>query len=143
LNEFAAALEATQLAQFLKVSRWVYPLVNAGHILGVALLVGAIVPMDLRLLRGDTRAIWLRRYAAFGFALALTCGAMLFVTQATDYVGNGWFQAKMALLAVALLNVAAHPRLAMLSFARRRLTASISLALWPAVLIGGRLIGYS
>ena len=50
--ETAAALEATALAQFLKASRWVYPLVNAGHILGIALLVGAVIPMDVAVLRG-------------------------------------------------------------------------------------------
>lgn len=143
MNELAAALEATQVAQFLKVSRWVYPLVNAGHILGLALLIGAVVPMDLRLLRGDAAATWLRRYAAAGLALAILCGALLFATQATDYVGNGWFRAKMFFLAAALLNVAMHPRLAGLSAGRRRLAASASLALWPAVLICGRMIGYS
>lgn len=47
--EIAAALEATPLAQFLKGSRWIYPLVNAGHIFGIALLVGAVVPLDLSL----------------------------------------------------------------------------------------------
>ncbi len=143
MNELAVALEATQVAQFLKVSRWVYPLVNTGHVLGLALLIGAIVPMDLRLLRGGAEATWLRRYAAAGLALAVSCGALLFLTQATDYVTNGWFRAKMLLLAAALVNVAAHPRLAALTETRRRLAATVSLALWPAVLICGRMIGYS
>ena len=143
MNEVAAALEATALAQFLKVSRWVYPLVNAGHILGIAILVGAIVPMDLRLLRGDPAGVWLRRYAAAGIAIAATFGALLFVTQATDYIANGWFQAKMAVLAMALLNVALHPRLAALADGRRRLAAGISLATWPTVLVLGRMIGFS
>jgi hypothetical protein len=142
LNELAAALEATQLAQFLKVSRWVYPLVNAGHILGVALLVGAIVPMDLRLLRGDRQALWLRRYAAAGLVLAAICGALLFVTQAADYLSSGWFLAKMTVLVVALGNVAIHPRIARLSGGRRRAAATISLASWPVVLLLGRMIGY-
>lgn len=45
-----AALEASTWATALSGSLWVYPLINAGHLLGIALLVGAIVPMDLRLL---------------------------------------------------------------------------------------------
>jgi len=45
-----AALEGTALAQALRVSRWGCAAVNAGHVLGVALLVGAIVPLNLRLL---------------------------------------------------------------------------------------------
>lgn len=142
MNEIAAALEATPLAQHLKVSRWTYPLVNAGHILGIALLIGAIVPMDLRLIRGDSGAVWLRRHAAAGLAIAVVCGALLFVTQATEYIGSGWFQAKMAVLAVALANVAAHPRLVPLSAPRRLAAGAISLATWPAVLLLGRMIGY-
>ena len=50
IEEWPAALEATPLATALRGSVWVYPLVNAAHILGVALLVGSIVPLDLRLL---------------------------------------------------------------------------------------------
>lgn len=50
IDEWAAALEATDLATTLRGSVWAYPLVNAAHILGVALLVGATVPLDLRLL---------------------------------------------------------------------------------------------
>jgi hypothetical protein len=142
LIEIAAALEATALAQFLKVSRWVYPLVNAAHILGIALLIGAVVPMDLRLLRGDASAIWLRRYAAFGLAVAMVCGALLFVTQASDYVVSGWFRAKMLLIAAALANIALHPRLARLPDNRRRAVAGASLALWPLILILGRMIAF-
>ena len=140
--EIAAALEATRLAQFLKASTWIYPLVNAGHILGIALLVGAVVPMDLRLLRGDAGAIWLRRYAATGLALAAFCGALLFVTQAQDYVRSDWFLAKMLVLAAAMANVMLHPRLAPLPPRRRQCAAAISLLAWPTVLLLGRMIGY-
>ncbi len=140
--EVAAALEATALAQHLKASRWTYPLVNAGHILGVALLVGAVVPLDLSLLRGRTDALWLRLHAAAGLTLAVVCGVMLFVTQATEYVLSGWFAAKMALLAIALANVAAHPRLARLTPLRRRAAAAASLAAWPGILVLGRLVAY-
>jgi hypothetical protein len=142
VSAIAAALEATAPAQFLKASRWVYPLVNAGHLLGVAVLIGAIVPMDLRLLRGDAGAVWLRRFAAAGLTLAAIFGTLLFVTQAGDYLESGWFRAKMAVLAVALVNVALHPRLAGLPDLRRRFAAGVSLATWPAVLILGRMIGY-
>lgn len=149
MTDLAAWLEAAALAQFLKQSRWVYPLVNAGHILGIALLIGAVVPMDLRLAglmrRGSAgqAVALLRPFAAAGLALALSCGSLLFVTQATDYIGNPWFRWKMALLAAALLNAALHPRLQHLQLPRQRLAASLSLALWPAVLICGRMIAYS
>jgi hypothetical protein len=50
IEAWMAELEATVLAAALRGSVWAYPLVNAGHILGVALLIGSIVPLDLRLL---------------------------------------------------------------------------------------------
>ena len=64
------------------------------HVLGVALLVGAVVPMDLRLIgvwRGDvpTRGGAARccgRSPPSGPALAVVTGVLLFTVQATDYV---------------------------------------------------------
>lgn len=147
--EVAAALEAAPLAQFLKASRWTYPLVNAGHIFGVGLLIGSVVPMDLRLLgwlrplsAGETVRL-LRPVAATGLVLAVACGALLFITQAGDYVQNGWFRAKIALVIVAVANAVLHMRLAAFDTPRRQGAAALSLVLWPAILICGRMIGYS
>jgi hypothetical protein len=140
----AAALEATALAQALRVSQVVYPLVNAGHVLGIALLVGAVVPMDLRaagLIRGpDVRSLvrFLRPFAGLGLLLAAFCGVLLFLVQATDYTASPWFRAKMALLILALTNVALHLRCDPLPAK----AALLSLLLWPAVLVSGRMIAY-
>lgn len=134
-----AAVEQTALAEFLKRSRWVYPLVNAGHILGLAMLVGAVLPMDWAILRGRAEPRFLRGWALAGLALAVVCGAMLFVTQAGDYLASGWFRAKMAVLAAALANAAL--ALTWPGDVPRALAAA-SLLLWPAVLILGRMIAY-
>jgi hypothetical protein len=138
--ETLAGLEATGLAQHLKASRWTYPLVNAGHVLGIALLVGAVLPMDVAVLRGRGAAAvrLLRPWAVAGFALAAASGALLFITQAGDYLGSPWFRLKMALLAAALLNAALHLRAGTPS----RRAALISLVLWPCVLLSGRMIAY-
>ena len=142
--ETAAALEATAVAQFLKASRWVYPLVNAGHILGIALLVGAVIPMDVAVLRGRAVAAvgLLRPWSIAGFALAAACGALLFVTQATDYVASPWFLAKMGVLTLAVLNAVVHVRLDRFPPRQRRQAAIASLVLWPVALILGRMIAY-
>ena len=50
MDEWLAALEATAIARELRASVWAYPLVNAGHRLGIALLLGAMVALDLKLL---------------------------------------------------------------------------------------------
>lgn len=132
--ELLAGLEATALAEHLRQSRWTYPLVNAGHVAGIALIIGAVIPMDLRLLRlvggPDPAATvaFLRPFAVAGLVLAASCGVLLFIAQASDYLGNPWFQAKMALLGLALANAALHLRLDSAPPARQRLAAKVSLA---------------
>jgi hypothetical protein len=150
LDAFLAAIEASGVAVHLRGSRWTYPLVNAGHILGVALLVGAIAPLDLRLM-GLWRqepvarlAAILRPVAAGGAVIAIATGALLFSVQAGDYAALALFQAKMALIALGLANVALHRggRLAALSAPRQRAAGVASLGLWVGVLVCGRMIGY-
>ena len=43
-------LEALPLAAWLRRPTPAYPLVNAAHILGIGLILGAILPLDLRLM---------------------------------------------------------------------------------------------
>jgi hypothetical protein len=148
LTDLAALLEATSLAQYLKASQWVYPLVNAGHIFGIALLVGAIIPLDLTLAgilkRGDVKTTMalLRPFAIAGLVIATLCGAILFITQAGDYVQNSAFLAKMALLGLGVLNAALHLSLTDTHPRAARALALLSLLIWPTVLILGRMIGY-
>lgn len=149
MESLAAALEASDLAAWLRRSRWTYPGVNTLHVLGVALLVGAIVPMDLRLLglwRGDvamaTVVRLLRPVAAFGAALALATGGLLFIVQARDYVALPLFYAKMALVALGLAHALLNSRIASAPRARQRLAGALSLAVWAAALTCGRLLGY-
>ena len=50
LTDVLNALQDAALVGALRRSHWVYPIVNTGHIVGLALLFGAIVPLDLRLI---------------------------------------------------------------------------------------------
>lgn len=155
-----ATLEATLVARALRASVWVYPLVNAAHVLGVALLLGAIIPLDLRLL-GVWRAVplaplWqvLTRSAAVGLALAVVFGTLLFVARATEYAASGLFVAKMVLIMLATANALALRAAGVDALLRStdtaqalpvriRLAAAISLGAWLTVLTLGRLVGYS
>lgn len=156
MDGWPAALEALALARALGDSAWLYPLVNAGHILGIALLLGAIVPLDLRLL-GLWREVallplWtvLGRTAACGLVLAMACGSLLFITRATEYVASAPFVAKMACVAAGIAN-AGWLRLRTGDPSRwhggvplhARVAAAISLAAWPTAMLLGRWIGYT
>jgi hypothetical protein len=137
------AVEASQLAEYLRQSRWTYPLVNAGHIAGIALLFGAVVPMSILSLRRASPASALTRalrpFATAGLVVAVVCGGLLFVTQAGEYVANGWFRTKLALIALALANAAWHLRAEIVPAP----AAVASLVLWTAALVSGRMIGFS
>ena len=150
MPELLAGVEASALAAFLRGSRWTYPLVNAAHLLGVALLVGGVAPLDLRLLGVWPRepvarlAAVLRPVAATGAALAILTGLLLFSVNARDYAATDLFRLKMALLALGLCNAALHagPRLLALPPRGRRVAGALSLGVWVAVLLCGRLLGY-
>jgi hypothetical protein len=150
--ELLAGLEASPLAAGLRGSVWPYPLVNAAHIVGIALLFGAIVPLDLRLmgLFKDVEAATLSRLlvpvAAIGLALAIAAGSLLFITDARDYFASNLFRAKMIVLLLALANIVLAFRLSRRtgagSAACLRVAAATSIGLWVTVIVLGRLVGY-
>lgn len=149
-----AAIEGAGVAEYLRHGRWSYAAVNALHVFGIALLVGAILPLDLRLL-GFWRATpvevlapVLVPVAASGLAIAVCAGVLLFSVRAQEYSGNGFLQAKVVLVATgALAAVTLHrrsgPRLEGASSARLALHGSISLTCWIGALVCGRLIAFA
>lgn len=146
----------TALARALRGSGDLYAAVNAAHILGLALLIGSILPLDLRLAGGFGRVsaaallTVLRPVAMVGLAAAVVTGAMLFTVNPADYLANPAFRLKMLLLLAALANVIVIER----SPALRRMAggddpsawlrtgAALSAFLWVAVLVAGRWIGF-
>ncbi len=149
-----AAIEGTALAQVLRGSRWAYAGVNAAHIFGVALLVGSVVPLNLRLLgmwRGISREAAVRMLApvaASGLALALLTGPLLFSVRAREYSGVGFLHLKLIFIAVGVLSalalVRAHGFL-LKDAPRARLAghAALSTVCWLGALACGRLIAFA
>ena len=148
-----AALEQAPLVEALRNSTYVYPLVNAFHVVGIALLFGGIVPLDLRLAgwRRDTAPVdplarLLLPVAIFGLVLAIATGLLLFATDARAYAESWLFRTKLVLIAAALVNALALRRIDWRSgdpVPRRVAWAGIvSLLLWLGVIVVGRLIGY-
>jgi hypothetical protein len=158
LTEFASALQSTALATALRQSFWVYPLVNAGHIVGLALLFGAIVPLDLRLLgfwpRVPLAAMSriLLPVALAGLALAVPTGVLLFSVRATEYAATPLLWIKFSLIACAIANalllrlslpwaVFEHSDLVGTT-PRLQLAGALSIGLWLGTIVAGRMIGY-
>ena len=147
-----AAIEQAGPVAALRDSYLAYPLVNALHIIGVALLFGAIVALDLRLTGWrraagpvDNVARLLLPVAIGGLLLAIPAGLLLFATDARAYAASPLFQAKMLLIALAIGNVlwlrtsdwrGERPQ------RRVALAAGVSIALWLGAIVLGRMVGY-
>ena len=138
----------------LRSERWGYAAVNAAHILGVALLIGAILPLNLRLFglwRAVPRALLVRvlvPMAAAGLGLAVVAGFLLFSVRAQEYAAIGFLQVKLLLVVVGTLTaLEAHRRYGLLleGASRWRLTAhaGISTICWLGALLCGRLTGFA
>lgn len=144
-------------ARWLQQSGTAYLFVNATHILGLGLLLGAMLPLDLRLMLGRSQAALsvlapvAIRTAAVGLVLAVLTGAWLFSVNPANYLGNTAFRWKLLLLSLALVNVAIqHRQWRSLGFpdAARvlpmgvRVSAGTSALLWISTLVAGRWIGF-
>ena len=142
----------------LRHSRWTYASVNAAHIVGIALLFGAIVPLDLRLM-GWRRAVPIRTMARTllpvaiaGLVLAVVAGLALFSIRAVKYAGTELFQVKMALLACAVTNAlllnhaaqweAQQQTVGVAPPLRLRLAGAVSIMLWMSVIACGRMLAF-
>lgn len=107
--EFFAWLETTAIAEAIRTYPWIYPALETSHYLGLAMLVGGIMLIDLRLLGFATTlplrsVIGLLPWVWAGFAVNAVSGSLIFIYGATNFGTSGMFQLKMALMALAGLN---------------------------------------
>jgi hypothetical protein len=160
LPQFLIWLEGSGLGQFTRsLGLWSYGAINLVHIIGIALLFGAIILLDLRLL-GAWRQVPLAALsgpttvmARIGFALAATSGIFMLSVNASEYIGNPFLLVKFPAIGLALLNVLlvhrtqawqAHRHRALMPRERKRLAvgAALSLTFWLTAIFGGRMLGY-
>lgn len=156
LEQLLGLIAQSSAAQALKASQFVYPLVNALHILALATLFGSIAVLDLCILakaRADFLAPLARvvpPIAGSGLALAAATGLLLFSVQPFDYAANPAFLSKLVLVfagavhATALHATADFRRL--LATGRTSLalavSAGFSLLVWMAAIFAGRFIAF-
>lgn len=148
-----AALEMSAVAQWTRFSRWGYALVNGAHVLGVALLVGAIIALNLRRMSvlkrppQEALAAALVPVAVAGLLLAVATGAVLFAARAAEYAVLGVVQTKLALVAFGIvtalwLHARFGSRMQRAGRATLALHAGLSTLTWLAVLGLGRMIAF-
>jgi hypothetical protein len=160
LKDLIPVLESSALADNIRENDLLFPLIESVHVLAICLVVGSILAVDLRLLglawihrsvSSVTRGVLPLTWGAF--VVAVGSGGLMFISNATKYLGNGYFVAKLVLIAVAGINMLifhfvssrdqprwdnqASPPLS------ARLAGGISLLLWIAVVVCGRWIGFT
>lgn len=139
--EAAAALHASELAQFARGSTWFYPAMASIHVLGAALLIGAIALLDLRLI-GFAQGVAVAslqplavRVALIAAVFCVASGVPLFAAGAISLIANPVFLLKLAALALAAANAVLHHR----GDRSPALHGAISLACWATVAVAGKL----
>jgi len=139
------------MASALASHAWAYPALEAGHVMGIAMLFGGLLVFELRLL-GLGRAIDAAALARLalpvslaGFGVCALTGALMFSTQPQELLANAAFRTKLVLIALAGLNAAAfHWRGGPATDDRiGRAQGLLSMGFWLAVIICGRWIAYA
>jgi hypothetical protein len=148
--------EASWLGAGIRESRWLFPVIESLHLLGLAALGGMVLVVNLSLLglglgRPSSAQLWrdLRPWFLGSLAVMLATGLLLFSSEAVKLYYHGAFWVKMSALILSLLFTATVQRStaladpARISARRSRAVALISLLLWFLVGAGGRWIGFS
>jgi len=155
---FSTWLKATKLSWFVITYSWVWPASETLHFIGLAMLIGVIGIMDLRLLGFAKRLPFaplhrLLPFAIAGFAICLTTGSLFFAGDPFQYIHNWVFWFKMSFIILAGINVllfyvtgvfhnveSLGPGEDAPLFAK--VIAGISLVLWVGVMYLGRMLPF-
>jgi hypothetical protein len=135
---------------WLKGSLWAYPALEAVHIAGIALLIGSLVVLELRVLglgrelAVDALAQLAMPVSLIGFAVAALSGTLLFAADAFDLLVNPAFRLKMLALLLLGTNATLFHAFGGLRSGGvgAKLQIALSLLLWLAVIACGRMIAY-
>lgn len=155
-TQFLTFVQETALARWVAESSSLlgYPTILVLHTVGLALLVGSSVAVDLRLLgiaRGGPLAATLPLFRLMWTGLALNgaSGALLFIADAVHKAEQGVFWIKLACVAGAVVMVVKARTIARMAAGggvvpagAGHIVAWLSLVLWTGAIIAGRLMAY-
>jgi hypothetical protein len=146
----------TPIGETIRNSTWLFPVIEAFHLLGLGLTAGAVLIVNLRLLgvglrRQPVAQIWaaVQPWLLGGLILMFMSGIPLFLSESIKCLYNYAFWLKMTSLFLVLIFTFTIQRRVTLSGMTSdrpllgRFTALISLILWFGVAGGGRWIGFS
>jgi hypothetical protein len=152
-------LQETPISVGIRESTLLFPVLEGTHVLALALSVGTIVALDLRLVGWGMRKTpvstifeQLRPWSLLGFGLMFLTGILLFWSEPVKCATTGSFIVKMVLMAFAGVNALFFDRTvyptvaswdtAVLVPSRAKMAGAVSLFLWFGVIFCGRWTAY-
>lgn len=159
LFTFCQWLHETTFSTAIRESIWIFPAIETTHVMALALSVGTIAVIDLRLVGLAMRKVpvseiskQLLPWALIGFGIMFSTGSLLFIAQPLKCYQSIFFPIKMGLILCAGLNALVF-QLTMYSTLAdwdqepvppfwARLMGSLSLVLWVGVVAAGRTMAY-
>lgn len=148
-------VDSTRVNQWINDSLWLFPAIEAVHIVALAVLIGAVLMLNLRVLGVALKAVPVPRLARelapwtlVSLILILISGALLFASEAVRSFHSNPFRIKMVFLAAAIVfHYTASRKLTLMDEGRihpivSKLAAVVGIFLWVAVGFAGRAIGF-
>jgi uncharacterized protein DUF6644 len=147
--------EASRLGDTIRQSLWLFPVIEAVHLLALCVMGGSLLLLDLRLLGVGLRnqpvrqlSLDIRPWLVGSMAIMVMTGVGLFTSEAIKCYYNTSFWVKISTIPLAMLftftireRVAA--RAGMDATATTKMVAVASIVLWFVVAAAGRWIGFS
>ena len=151
-------LEATSVSRAVTHYSWIWPTCETLHFIGLALLIGNVGVLDLRMLGAVKRLPVaplnrLIRWGVLGFVINLLTGIVFFVGAPSQYVNNIAFAFKLLFMLLAAVNLAVFYLSGMARTVgllgpgddappSAKIIAATSLFLWVGVMFWGRMLPF-
>jgi len=159
LFNICQALQDSAVGTSIRESLWTFPVIETIHILALALSVGMIIMLDLRLIGAGMRHApagqimgQLKKWYLIGFGTMITSGVLLFWSEAAKCYRSNSFRIKLVLLLLVALNavffeIVYKPRMEQWEAGQRppagaKLCGWCSMILWIGVIGFGRWTAY-
>ena len=153
-------MQNSDIGTGIRESIWLFPIVEATHVLALAFSVGVLVWFDLRLMGWGMKHQPISQVhkqmmplAFAGFVVMFITGVLLFWSEAEKCYLSGFFRAKVVFLVLAGLNAGFFELSTKKTIedwdkypippVRARMAGLVSIISWTAVIIAGRATAYN
>ena len=145
-------LEDTFIGEYIRSSIWLFPVIESFHLIGLGILGGSVVVMDLKLMKIIFRNIdkiyifeQTRKFFILGLSLLFITGVPLFLSEAVKLYYSRAFWIKMICLVIGVFFVyfVRNPLIFKRDGTVMIIIGVLSFSIWTVIAASGRWIGFS